>query len=130
MWFRQRDRQNSAMETNDVFSRHPVTSAQVIIGAEKPPDAGIVLNYNHDAFSQGSDLIKEAFEALTKDDILKSSLLDHDFEPSIKGDVGYNLKVFHTKSQKKFTASQPIIVEFKIDGVVPYDKKCICYGFN
>ena len=33
-------------------------------------------------------------------------------------DVGYNLYVFGKRYQKNFTNSQPIEVEFKIDGVV------------
>ena len=34
-------------------------------------------------------------------------------------DVGYILYVFDVKYQQNFTASQPIKVEFKFDGVVP-----------
>ena len=42
-----------------------VTSAQVVIGTEKCPDSGILLNYNDDDSSQGYSQIKEAFRALT-----------------------------------------------------------------
>ena len=37
----------------------------------KNPDAAILLDYNDNDFSQGYSKIKEAFRALTKDDILK-----------------------------------------------------------
>ena len=34
-------------------------------------------------------------------------------------DVGYNLYVFDIRNQQILTASQPMKVEFKFDGVVP-----------
>ena len=42
--FQQRDRQDSQNLNNDTFCRLPVVSAQCIIGTEKYPDAGILLN--------------------------------------------------------------------------------------
>ena len=60
-----------------------------IIGTEKYPDNGKVINYDDD-FSQGYGQIKEALRNLTKD-------------------------------PRHFTASQPIEVEFKFDGVVSKD---------
>ena len=36
-------------------------------------------------------------------------------------EIGYNLYVFDIMYQKNFTNSQPIKVEFEIDGVVPND---------
>ena len=69
--FQQRDRQDSQNLNNDTFCRLPVVSAQCIIGTEKYPDAGILLNYDDDDYSQGYHQIKEAFRALTKDDILQ-----------------------------------------------------------
>ena len=54
-----------------LFCRLPVVSAPCIIGTEKYPDAGILLNYDDDDYSQGYHQIKEAFKALTKDDILQ-----------------------------------------------------------
>ena len=49
--FQQRDRQDSQNLNNDTFYRPPVTSAQCIIGREKYPDAGILLNYIDDDHS-------------------------------------------------------------------------------
>ena len=67
----QDDRQNDGDLNNDTFYRLLVTSAQCIIGTEKYPDSGILLNYNADDYSQGYGQIKEAFKALTKDNILQ-----------------------------------------------------------
>ena len=69
--FQQQDRQNSQNLNNDTFCRLPVVSAQYVIGTEKYSDAGILLNYDDDDYSQGYHQIKEAFEALTKHDILQ-----------------------------------------------------------
>ena len=44
IWFQQRDRQDSQNLKIDTFCRLPVTGAQCIIGMEKHPDAGIMLN--------------------------------------------------------------------------------------
>ena len=90
---------------------------------KKNPDAGILLNYDDDDYSQGYNQIKEAFRALTKDDILQPYISHDDFRSSNVrvDDVGYNLYVFDVRYQQDFTASQPIKVEFKFDGVVPND---------
>ena len=121
--FQQQDRQDSQNLNNDTFCRLPVVSAQCIIGTEKYPDGGISLNYDDDDYSQGYSQIKEAFRFLTKDDILRTYISDDDFRSSnaASNDVGYNLNVFDIRYQKNFTASQPIKVEFKFDGVVPND---------
>ena len=89
----------------------------------KNPDTGIILNHEVDDQLQGYAQIKEAFRALTKDDILQPYTSDDDFRSSnVKADdVGYNSYVFDVKYQKNFTISQPIKVEFKFDGVVPND---------
>ena len=73
--FQQQDRQDSQNLNNDTFCRLPVVSAQCIIGTEKYPDTGILLNYDDDDYSQGYHQIKEAFRALTKDDILQPYLM-------------------------------------------------------
>ena len=122
--FQQRDRQDSQNLNNDTFCRLPVVSAQCIIGTEKYPDGGILLNYDDDDdYSQGYHQIKKAFRALTKDDILQPYISEADFRISnvAVNDIGYNLYVFDIRYQKNFTNSQPIEVEFKFEGVVPND---------
>ena len=90
---------------------------------EKYPDARTLLKYDDDDYSQGYSQIKEAFRALTKDDILQPYISDHDFRCSnIRVDIiGYNLYVFDIRYQQNFTAPQPVKVEFKFDGVVAID---------
>ena len=119
----QRDRQVSQNLNIDTFCRLPVVSAQCIIGTEKYSDAGILLNYDDDEYSQVYTQIKEAFTALTKDDIIQPYISDYDVRSSnVRADnVGYNLYVFYIRYQENFTKSQPIKVEFKFDGVVPND---------
>ena len=121
--FQQRDRQDSQSLTNDTFSRLTVTSAQCIIGTEKYRDAGMLLNYDDHDYSQGYGRMEEAFRALTKDDIFKPYISDHDFRSSNArtDDIGYTLYVPDTGSQQNFTAAQSIEVEFKFDAVVPND---------
>ena len=70
--FQQRDKQDSQNLKKDTFCRLPVISAQCFIGTEKYPDAGILLNYDDDNYSQGYHQKEEAFKALTKDAILQS----------------------------------------------------------
>ena len=119
--FQQQDRQDSQNLKNGTFCRLPVVSAQCIIGTEKNPDTGIILNYDDDDYSQGYHQIEEAFRASTKDDILQPYISEEDFRTSNvrAADVGYNLYVFDIRYQKNYTASQQIKVEFKFDGVVP-----------
>ena len=69
--FQQNDRQHDQNSNNDTFVRLPVISAQVVIGTERCPDSGILLKYDDDDYAQGYGQIKEAFRALTKDDILQ-----------------------------------------------------------
>ena len=116
----QNDRQNDQNLDNDTFYRPLVTSAQCIIGTEKYPDSGILLNYNDDNYSQGYGQIKEAFKALTKDNLLQPFISDADFRSSNDGDnIGYNIYVFDIRYQKNFESSQPIKIEYKFDGVIP-----------
>ena len=118
--FQQNDRQNDQNLNNDSLYRPPVTSAQCIIGTEKYPDSSILINYNDDDYSQGYGQIKEAFRAITKDNLLQPNISDDDFRSSNNGDnIGYNIYVFDIRYQKNFESSQPIKVEFKFDGVVP-----------
>ena len=75
MWiivgFQQRDSQDAQLLNNDNFYRPSVTSAQGSIGIEKYPPSGILISYDDDKYSQGYGQIKEAFGALTNDDILQ-----------------------------------------------------------
>ena len=90
--FQQRDRQFSQSMNNDTFYRPPATSAQCIIGTEKYAGSAILLKYDNDEHSQGYGQIKEAFRALTKDDILQPHISYHNFRSSNDGnDIGYNL---------------------------------------
>ena len=90
--FQQNDRQNDQNLNNDTFYRPLVTSAQCIIGTEKYPDSEILLNYNDDNYSQGYGQIKEAFKALTKDNLLQPYISDAEFRSSNDGDnSGYNI---------------------------------------
>ena len=93
--FQQSDRKNNQNLNNDTFYRAPVTSAQCLIGTEKYPDSAILLNYNDDDYSQGYGQIKEAFKALTKDDILQPYISENDFRSSNDGNnIGYNIYAF------------------------------------
>ena len=93
--FQQNDRQHDQNLNNDTFVRLPVTSAQVAIGTERYPDSGILLNYDDDDYSQGYGQIKEAFKALTKDDILLPYISEDDFRSSNEANnIGYNIYAF------------------------------------
>ena len=117
--FQQNDRQNDQNLNNDTFYRPLVTSAQCIIGTEKYPDSGILLNYNDDDYSKGYGQIKEAFKTLIKDNLLQPYISEHDFRSSNDGNnIGYNIYVFDIRYQKNFESSQPIKVEFKFDEVI------------
>ena len=64
--------------------------------------------------------MKEAFKALTKVDILQPYKSEDDFRTSNNGNnVGHKLYVFDIQYQKNFESSEPIKVDFKIDGVTP-----------
>ena len=118
--FQQNDRQNDQNLNNDTFVRLPVISAQVVIGTERYPDSSILLNDEDDDYSQVYGQIKEAFKALTKDDILQPYISDHDFKSSNDGnDIGYNIYAFDIRYQKNFENSQPVKVEFKFSENIP-----------
>ena len=117
--FQQRDRQDSQNLANDTFCRLPTTSAQCIISTEEYPDSAIFLNYDDDDYNQGYGLIKEAFKALTNDDVLEPYISELDFRTSNDGNnIGYNLYVFDIRYQKNFESAQPIKVEFEFSGNV------------
>ena len=118
--FQQNDRQHYRNLNNDNFYRMPVVSTQVIIGTEKYPDVWILTNNDDDDYSQGYHQIKEAFRAVTKDDILQPYRSENDFRSSNDGDdIGYKIHGFDIRYQKNFESAQPLKVEFKFDGVIP-----------
>ena len=125
--FQQKDRQHDQNLNNDTFVRLPVISAQVVIGTERHPDSGILLNYDDDDYSQGYGQIKEAFKALTKDDILKPYVTEEDFRSSNEGNnIGYNIYAFDIRYQKNFENAQPVKVEFKF----PENISAGIYGYS
>ena len=112
--FQQNDRQHDQNLNNDTFVRLPVISAQVVIGTERYPDSGILINYDDDDYSQGYGQIKEAFKALTKDDILLPYISEDDFRSSNEANnIGYNIYAFDIRYQKNFENAQPVKIEFK-----------------
>ena len=128
--FHQRDRQDSQNLNNDTFYRPTVTSAQCIIGTEKYPHSGIILNYDDD-YSQGYGQIKEVFRDLTKYDILKPYMSDNDFRSSNEGNtIGYNLYVFDIRYRKSLESAQPIKVEFKFSENIPAGGIWLCFSIN
>ena len=118
--FQQNDRENDQILNNNTFVRLPITSTQVIIGTEKYSDNVILINYDDDDFSEGYGQIKEAFEVITKDDILQPYLTEDDLRSSFDGDaIGYNIHAFDVRYQKNFESAQTIKIEFKFGGVIP-----------
>ena len=99
--FQQMDRKNDQKLSNGTFVRLPVISAQVVIGTERYPDTGILLNYSDDYYSQGYGQIKEAFKAPTKGNILQPYISEDGFRSSNDGDnIGYNIGYRYTISEK------------------------------
>ena len=124
MWtfvsFQQPDRQDSQSLKNNTFYRPPVTSAQCVISTEKYSDSGILLKYNDDNISPGYGQTKEAFRALTKDDVLKPYISEHCFRSSKDdNDIGYNIYVFDIGYQKNLESAQTIKVVFKFSENFP-----------
>ena len=118
--FQQMDRLNDQNLNNDTFYRMPVTSVQCIIGTEKDPDSAILMNFDDDDYSQGYGQIKQAFKALTKDDILQPYISEDDYRSSSDGDnIVYDIHVFDIRYQKSFETGQSVKVEFKFDKVIP-----------
>ena len=118
--FQQSDRKYDQNLNNDTFYRPPVISTQCIIATEKYLDSAFSLNCNDDEYSHGYSQIKEAFRALTHDDLLHSYKSENDYGSSNNGNnIDYNFYVFDIRYQKNFESSQPMKVEFKFDGVIP-----------
>ena len=118
--FQLNDRKHDQKLNKDTFVRFPFISAQVVIGTERYPDSGVLLNYDDDDYSQGYGQIKEAFKALTKDDILKPYITEDDFRSSNEGNnIGYNIYAFEIRYRKNFENAQPVKVEFKFSVNIP-----------
>ena len=118
--FKQSARDHDQNLNNDTFYRMPVASTQCIIGTERYPDSGILLNYDDDEYSLGYGKIKESFRALTKDDILQPYIGEDDFRSSNDSDnIGYNIHDFDITYQKFFENAQPVKVKFLFYGVTP-----------
>ena len=118
--FQQSDRKHGENLNNDTFYRPPERFAQYIIGTKKCPDSAILLRCNDDDYSPGYSQIKEAFRALTKDDILKPYISDQNFRSSNDGNnIGYNFYVSGIRYQKNFESAQPIKVKIEFEGVIP-----------
>ena len=114
--FQQQDRQHDQTFNNDTFCRLSVSSAQYFIGTEKNPDSATLLNYADDDYSQGYGGIKEAFKALTKDNILQPYISENDFRCDNNGNnIGYNIHVFDIRYQKNYRSGQSVKVEFELD---------------
>ena len=95
-------------------------SAHVVIGTERNPDSALLLNFEDDDYSQGYGQIKEAFRALTEDDMLKPYITEDDFTSSNEGNnIGYNIYAFDLRYQKNFENAQPVKVEFKFSENIP-----------
>ena len=78
------------------------------------------MNYNDDDYSQAHGQIKEAFKALTEDDILQPYISEDDFRSSNEGkNIRYIIHVFYIRYQKNYESGQSVKVEFKFDGVIP-----------
>ena len=77
------------------------------------PDNSLLSNYDDDDYSQGYGQIKEAFKALTQDDILQPYISEDEFRSSNDGDnIGYGLYAYDIRYEKNFECAQPVKVEF------------------
>ena len=73
----------------------PIVGAQCIVGNEKYPDVGLLINYNDDDYRQGYHQIKQGFKALTHDDLLQPYISGKNFRSSNDGDnIAYDIHAF------------------------------------
>ena len=85
-----------------------------------------MLIHDGDCYSQGFGQINEAFQALTKDDILKAYISYHDSRSTKFNDageddktVGYVLYIFDIRNQKNLEGALPLKLEIKFTEEVP-----------
>ena len=65
-------------------------------------------------------MVKEAFRALTEENILQPYISEDDFRSVNNGkNIGYNIHVFDIRYQKKYQSGQSVKIEFKLDKIVP-----------
>ena len=113
--FQQNDQQHDQNLNNDTFCRLPIVIAQGIIGNEKYPDTGILLNFNDDDYSQRYHQIKKAFRALSHDNTLQLYISENDYKSDEMGnDVIYIIHAFDIRYMKNFQSAQPKKVELNL----------------
>ena len=80
-----------------------------------------MLNYDDNDYSQGYGQIKEAFKALTKDDIFNPYISDHAYRSSNGGDdIRHKLYVFDIRyREQNLESAQPMKIKFKFSKNVP-----------
>ena len=99
--FQKSDRQHDQKLNSETSYWIPATSAQIVIGTENYRDDSFLLNYNKHHYSRGYGQIKEAFRALTKDNILRPYISEVDSISSNDGNIiGYNMDSFDIRYQK------------------------------
>ena len=105
--FRRSDREHDQNLNNDTFCRLPVTNAQCIIGTERYPDSAILLSYDDDDYSQGYGETKEAFRALTEENILQPYISEDDLISSNDDvSIGYNIHSSDIRYQSSTSQSR------------------------
>ena len=112
--FHQGDREHDQHLNNDSFCRLPLINAQCVTGTERYPDSAMLLNYDDDEYSQRYGEIKEAFRALTHDNILQPRYKSEDDYRSSNGgnNFVYNKHTSDKQYQKNFENAQQVKVEF------------------
>ena len=84
------------------------------------PDSGMFLNYNVDDYSQAYGQIKEAFKALSKENILQLYIGEDVFRSSNDCDkICLHIHAFDIRYQKHFERGQSVKAEFIFNGVLP-----------
>ena len=74
----------------------------------------ILSNYDDDDYSKGYGQIKEAFRALSIENILKPYRLEDDFRSYNDGDnIGYNIYSFDSRYQKFFGSAESVKLKFE-----------------
>ena len=99
----QRDQFNQQHQKNDTFYRPGGVNAQIIIGSEKFPDAGIICNDAVNKYSQAYGETFSCFRHLAEDNIPQTFVTQTDFINSNEypgGNPSFNLFVFDIRHQQ------------------------------